>query len=528
MAGESDTGARAIPTGLLLGETALVALVFAAAAAWPTPDVNEAVYLTKARHAASPAWAAGDFFLETPDAHGVFYLLAGPLAAALPLDQAAWVVRIAGWLALAVGFIWAIAPVVATTWGRLAAAAIFSLALRHTTMAGEWVLGGCEAKVFAWAFVLGGMGEWLRGRFATAWLLCGAATAWHPIVGGWALVALGMAWAMQPTSLAGLRAAILLGAGMALAAAGVGPALALTAGADPATRAAAAKIYVVERLHHHLLLRTFSEAFIARHVLAVLAWWLVSRALVPTPARARLTAFTLGALAISLAGVAISLGEPLAPATVLGLLRFYWFRLADVIVPLALAAVTAGLLEDAAVCRRALGISPAAVRIATGLLLLLDVAAQSAHWPRGTGATVAPRADAKVDAAGWADVCTWIRDNVPPDACFLTPRGSASFTWRTDRREVVSWKNSPQDARSLVEWRQRIVDCFSPGGKLADMERSTAALGPERVRLAAERYGADHMIVPLDSPRLAELPGERLHANGVYAVYRLALPAPSR
>jgi hypothetical protein len=34
------------------------------------------------------------------------------------------------------------------------------------------------------------------------------------------------------------------------------------------------------------------------------------------------------------------------------------------------------------------------------------------------------------------------------------------------------------------------------------------------------------MIVPLDSPRLGEMPGERLYANGVYAVYRLAPPAP--
>jgi hypothetical protein len=87
---------------------------------------------------------------------------------------------------------------------------------------------------------------------------------------------------------------------------------------------------------------------------------------------------------------------------------------------------------------------------------------------------------------------------------------------------VVSWKNSPQDARSLVDWRRRIADCFSPGGTLVDMERSTAALGPDRVRLVAERYAADHVLVPLDSPRLAELPGELLHANGVYAVYRLA------
>ena len=31
-------------------ECLLIAAVFAAAGAWPAPDVNEAVYLTKARH----------------------------------------------------------------------------------------------------------------------------------------------------------------------------------------------------------------------------------------------------------------------------------------------------------------------------------------------------------------------------------------------------------------------------------------------------------------------------------------------
>ena len=65
-------------------EVVAITAIFAAAGAWPVPDVNETVYLTKARHAADPAYAAGDFFLETPDAHGVFYLLLGPLAATAP------------------------------------------------------------------------------------------------------------------------------------------------------------------------------------------------------------------------------------------------------------------------------------------------------------------------------------------------------------------------------------------------------------------------------------------------------------
>jgi len=527
MQGESEREARAERRGswaTFAAEGVVVAALFAAVGAWPAPDVNEAVYLTKARHAANPAWAQGDFFLETPDAHGVFYLLFGPLAAARSLEQAAWIGRWCGWACLAVGFLHAAAPVVASSWGRLLAAALFAFLLRHTTMAGEWVIGGCEAKVFAWAFVLGGIGEWLRGRFGPAWLLGGIATAWHPIVGGWAMVALAAARAARAERRFNGREFVILVAGLVVAAAGVVPVLSLSSGVDAATRATAARIYVVERLHHHLLPTSFAEAFVARHLLAVLGWWLLARLVPATPARGRLTAFTLAALAISFVGAAVSALEPVAPGVVIGLLRYYWFRLADVAVPLALALVAAGALEDASACRRIFGVRPTAVRAAVAMVLAIDIAAQSAHWPLPGRVDIAARADAKIDAAAWRDICAWVKDNTPSDARFLTPRGAASFTWRTDRPEVVAWKNSPQDAASLVAWRRRITDCFAESDSLSGMEHTTAALGPDRVRFVAERYGADHAIVPLDAPRLAEMPGERLHANGVYAVYRLTPP----
>ena len=53
------------------------------------------------------------------------------------------------------------------------------------------------------------------------------------------------------------------------------------------------------------------------------------------------------------------------------------------------------------------------------------------------------------------------------------------------------------------------------------MERSTAALGPERLGMVAEKYGATHAIIPLDVPGIEALPYPRLHANRGYAVYRL-------
>ena len=523
MTAGSNAGQSA--AGRAVTEILLAAVVFAAAGAWPTPDVNEAAYLTKARHRADPAWCRGDFFLETPDAHGLFFAAFGPLAAAVPLDTAAWIGRVLGWIAVAVGFRHAIVPLVASSWARVVAAAIFSLAVRFTPAAGEWVIGGCEAKVFAWGLVLAGLGEAVRGRAGPAWCLCGAAAAIHPLVGGWAMIALAAAWltgraADDPVGRPTVPWAW-LAAGAAFAAVGIVPVLALSRGIDAATAAAANRIYVVDRLSHHLLPRAFATGLVARHVLAIVSWWLLHRLLPANAARQRLARVVGAAIAIALAGWLVSLAEPLLPAMARGLLRFYWFRLADVLVAFALAATAAATLADAAACDRVAPGRAWVPRAAVAMLLAWDLVTESAHWPVPHRPAVASRADAKVNPDAWADVCRWVRDHAPGDACFLTPRGSATFAWRTNRREVVSWKNSPQDPRSLVEWRRRIDDCFVVRDGSGNLVQSTAVLGADRVREVAARYGASHAIVPLDTCGLEALPFPRLHANDDYVVLQL-------
>lgn len=524
MTGGSGTTRAAAARGL--AETLVTALVFAAAGAWPTPDTNEAGYLTKARHAAAPDWGRGDFFLETPDAHGLFFAAFGPLAAALPLDAAAWIGRVLGWLAVAWGFHRVVVPAVSTAWGRLVAAAVFSAALRFTPAAGEWVIGGCEAKVFAWALVLAGVGEVERDRFGPAWCLGGAAAACHPVVGGWGLVATVAAWVAcgrwAQAAVAPLRVLAWLAAGGALAAVGVVPAWMLSAGVDAGTRAAGNMIYVCERLPHHLLPRTFAAGLVTRHLLAIVVWWLLARLVPATGARRRLASIVAAAIGMSLVGWVVSLAEPVAPAATYAVLRYYWFRFADVIVPLGLALTVAAVLEDDRLAVLVAPLRPAFLRAAAVGLLVLDLAVESTHWPLPGRSGLHSRADVYVgDAAAWADVCAWVRDHAPADACFLTPLGAASFTWRTGRREVVAWKHSPQDARSLVEWRRRYGDCFSWDGGLVALESSPAAFGPERLREVAVRYGADHAIVPVDTRGRPAPPCPRLYENAVYAVLLL-------
>ena len=548
MRGESDRAGAAArgPWGWMTTacETAVILGVFAAVAAWPVPDVNETAYLTKARHAFDPSWCRGDFFLETPDAHGVFYLLMGPLTAAVTLERAAWIGRWLGWLALAVGFRHAVVPLLATGTARVLAAALMALLLGHTTAAGEWVFGGCEAKVFAWALVLAAIGEIERDRLRISWLLLGCATAVHPVVGGWGLVALVATVASFRTAghsavaadTAGLPdrwavTVVVLVVGLLLAAAGVVPALGLSAGADAATRAAAARIHVVERLPHHLLPRTFADGMLARHCLAAVLWWLLGRLRAAKTAPRgggdgaswqRVDRFILAALGIECAGHLIAACEPFAPGTVYSVLRFYWFRLADVLVPFGLATVATAVVCDDRLLERFVPVRPFWGRFCVLLVVLAGLVHESRHWPLPGRTTPAARSDTKVDAIQWREACDWVAAHAPADACFLTPRGAASFTWWTGRREVVGWKNSPQDARSLVEWRRRFADCFSRDGSFTTLERSTAAFGADRVRQVAERYGATHAIVPRDLPAAADLPFDLLHANRGYLVYDLA------
>lgn len=525
------------PLGAIV-EVLVAALLFAAAGAWPTPDTNEAHYLTRARHGHDPSWLAGDFFLESREAHGVFSGLLGPLATALPLDQAAWIGRVAGWLALAAGFTVAATSVIPSRRWRLVAAALFSLAVRQTTAAGEWVIGGCEAKVFAWALVAAGAGWFARGRPVAAWVAFGAATALHPLVGGWGMLAFVAAavasWRAAPARLA-VTPRLLAGlvAGLALAAIGVLPALGLSAGVGPEERARAALVYVVERLPHHLLVRTFADGMVARHVLAVIAWWLLLPT-APSAAGRRMTAFVAASVGVSLAGLGVSLLECVAPATAYGLLRFYWFRLADGVVPLGLAlAAAAALRAPTGAPEATAGVLGGAGRrrlalLAVTAMVAVDLAFESRHWPLPGRTGLVARSEKTVQTPAWQKVCAWVRENTPPDACFLTPRGASSFHWHAARREVVSWKNVPQDPRAILEWRQRIVDCFSVDGSLKSLVSSTQALGGERLLEAARKYGADHVIVPVNPLEPYPLPGEPLHVVGGYAVHRIdpSPPAP--
>ena len=309
--------------------------------------------------------------------------------------------------------------------------------------------------------------------------------------------------------------------GLLLSLPGLIPALTLNWGADPQTLRLANQIYVYRRLAHHLDPAQVPVLVIVRFVLLGTLWLLLCfRWPAEIPWRG-LRAFVAAAVIIALSGGAICWLSFYAEDLGAALLRFYWFRLADVAVPMGVALegtsfVLGRLRWRPAVAKWSLAIALLVAGVHLGAhLLRLPVAAPPRAYLVYADRSPEERLDFYAD---WRDACTWIArpGNVPADARFLTPMMSHTFKWYAGRAEVANWKEIPQDAVAIVEWWQRIEEVYVVGRKRPEDE-SLADLGVERLQEVGARYGADYVIT-VTQPRL-DLPV--LYENQTYIIYQL-------
>lgn len=519
-------------------EIALIFAVFCVQGAWPVPDNNESYYLGKATHYWSPDWLEGDFFLESADAHEVFYFTFGWLSLWLSPTALAWTGRTICWLLLAWGWRRLSFAVVPRPWWSVLTAALFVCLLERFHMAGEWVIGGVEAKPFAYALVFFGLEAILRNRWNRGLLLMGAAAAFHPLVGGWSAVAAGIAWlrlktigrdAMIP-SLRALWPGIL--GGLLLSLPGLIPTLALDWGVDRETARQAHLLYVFERLPHHLVLSGIYQEFILRMALLWYVWMLLgiwrNRLNLSDDFRRTfdvLRAFVAGAVLIAMAGAAIHLLIPLDDGLAAGLLRYYWFRLIDVALPLGVAlegvALIAAMLAGrpkVGRCWLALAIVVAAFHLGDRAIDRIAPAPPRTHKLAG----YKDKDSRKADFDDWYAACEWIAGSgeVSPDALFLTPRLSRTFRWYAQRREVVVWKDVPQSAREIVQWWWRVQDLHGTGLPLRSQRwyEPLAEAGTEHIEQLGAKYHADYAIIDRTEPPLSL---DVVYCNRTYIIYRL-------
>jgi hypothetical protein len=226
--------------------------------------------------------------------------------------------------------------------------------------------------------------------------------------------------------------------------------------------------------------------------------------------------FAWGAILLAVIGFAIEVVLGHQPLLAAKFLRYYWFRLTDFAVPMAVAFYVVAIIVRAVDLHRSW---------ATPLLLM---AMTFAGWFLGNAAWTrhqnpSPPADNKIAFyPAWEDVCGWIAEHTPPDAVFLTPRLNLSFKWRTGRSEVINRKDIPQDAAGIVEWSARVKDVYNKnydkrlGDERIDVD-SIGELGTERVRELAKKYDAQYVL----SDRVEFLRLPVVYQNKDYVVYKI-------
>ncbi len=491
-------------------------------AGWPVPDVNEPHYLSKAKHYWNPAWCRNDFFCNAADAHQVFYWTFGWLTRYLSLPTVAWCGRVLTWTLMAAGWYRLSTALAAGPLYSVLSAALFVALNDHCQMAGEWVVGGIEAKGFAYAFLFFGLAAMVRGQWTKTWLLLGAATAFHVLVGGWSIVAAGLVWLMSGAERPPLaQTGLALIAALLLSLPGLLPALWLTWHAPPETVAAANHIYVFQRLDHHLLFTSFPSLAIGCFGLLGLLWGALCYVGPQGPAPRRLRWFVTGSLVIAAVGIAISLGLRQHEALAAKLLRFYWFRLSDAVLPAGTALAAVSFIAATRRLVPAWGAGWLLLAIAAAGAHLGDVLQTRLTYP-------SPRADWTLDdPVAWWEICDWVSWNTPADAVFMTPRMAATFRWYTNRAEVCNRKDVPQDAAGLVGWWQRMEDLYrrpAEGDNPAEWRNSLATLGAAKLAELGDKYGADYVLTSAYPP----LPLKKISPpNESYAVYRLPKRLPN-
>ena len=162
---------------IVVGEVCLLMMLFFVYAGDPPPMVNEAHYLVKAKNFWDPQWCSRDLFAASGKAHTTFYALFGWPSRYTSLEVTAWIGRAIAWLMLALGLRRLSWRMIARPWICVGVAALWIAGIERGNLAGEWVVGGIEAKVPAYALVLWALAEMVGRRWDRTWIALGTASA---------------------------------------------------------------------------------------------------------------------------------------------------------------------------------------------------------------------------------------------------------------------------------------------------------------------------------------------------------------
>lgn len=506
-----------------LGVLALVAFLEMV----PRLVLNEWVYLLTPRGIADPGFLPDSLGTGRPVFTAFWVLGAGLFLALRDPLWVAMVGRILGWTLVVYSLTRLCQELGIGGWSFFFAVSLWLLT-GQSLMAGEWIFGGVEQKVFAYGFLILALSGLLRGQGFQAGLFSGLAIAFHILVGGWGAMALGVA-AVASMRRLGRRTVImffgtafvcglpffLLAVRSVFAPGGAGP----PAPADFDSSA----FYVLFRNPHHLDPAVFLTPKKFVKLLVLGGCVLLLAGAVRKPGRERtLLAFLAVVFGLFCCGlVARKVGF-------FAFLSLYPFRLGDVLVPLFFWLLGFGLLVETArgiVRYRPSGVLPPVPALVLFALVLVPAGEMGRDVlpnlrTRGRAALDEWLNSPSAEEDAFDEMSRWIRVNTNPESVFAVPPCQHDFLMRAERPAVLTFKRGPRGHGSF-DWFQRLKALnggrgFSGVGFdiCSEAEENFNHLSPGALRDIARNYSAEYYLATRGRPDLPSPPA--FHAGSYY------------
>ncbi len=459
------------------------------------PFSNEFLYLLRI----APNFLPNDWTFSGPaNEHWLFNSIFSFPARFLSLEIVGWAGRIAVWSACLIALIklgkeWKI------SYAAIAVSIFVWLAFGQAAVNAEWIFGGFEAKTVAYVCLLFALKGFLKKRLISSSILLGLSFSFHPAVGLWAILAIGIVFLSEKISIADLIKIIFITGAFALP--GVVPLLA------EQTNAAANsfddwRFIVLFRVPWHL------DAFqFGRRELLALASMFVFNIFALRKNEAFAPRFLLkfqAALALFfLLGIVLRFFE------LFTFLRFMPMRLFPVFASLFFFFTVFYFFPRANLRRNKIAL----VLFVCLILFLLDPFRKGFSQIQTTVETwtAAPTDLQKTSL--------WIAANTPPGAQIIQPPDSREFWYFSKRASVVCYAYPTYDR--LSEWRSRVADLTGnlqiSSGETANEEIESAYnnLSAGQINELKQKYAATHLV------SRAVYPYPIIFETKTYKVYQL-------
>jgi hypothetical protein len=485
---------------------------------------NEADYLPSIRQAVDHAWLPNDWYLNLNISYRqVFDFIFGELVSKFGFVNGAYLGRLIAYLLVAIAiYIFFRTIHLRPLFGIL----VLLFFLNHQSLAaGEWIVGGLETKTIAYAMAILSFSFFLRKRYFIGFALAGAAISFHVLVGGYALICILVAsllnkswrtewrlylknfWPFLITGILGIWAVI--------------EQLIPQRGIDVIK---AWNIYVYYRVPDHVMPFTWNTVPWRSDLALATGIFIIMYFMRSSKSARFVAAFALGSVSLFLIGLSIyAIGDT-------PLLRFYWFRFPDVMVPFLSAVLIALLLNDFAdrrIIKKSLfqqfqlGLQTLLRLLPPTIIILLVVMMVQQTYRLQTSY----KDSLHNDQGTILPAFEWISKNTPKQAIFLVDPTESYFYIYAQRAMLVSWKHSPQSAGPILEWYKRIELC-NRNANLAEGNSNDSAqeiqtnfykLDQTQIQQIANLYGTNYYVGLADQ----QLTFQRVYSDSVYAIFKI-------